>query len=57
MTPAPHLHTADAKGPSSSCIAAEHHLEDEVVSAGGNPALKTPRSYSAVTLSHKLPKT
>jgi hypothetical protein len=49
MTPAPDGHFAYTEEPGGGGIAAERHLEHEVVSAGDDPALKTRCCYGLGT--------
>jgi len=45
MPPPPDRHAAHPKEPSGAAIAAKHHIEDPVVAANGQTALKTRRCY------------
>lgn len=45
MPPTPNRHTGHPKEPSRAAIAAKHHIEDPVVAASGQTALKTRRCY------------
>jgi hypothetical protein len=53
VPPPPNSHAAHAKEPGSTAIGAKGYLEDEIMSAGGNPALEA-QCYVGGTLLHGL---